>query len=78
MYERVLTLELKEKGTLGVVRSDTFAGAAMDGLELLKHHQPSDWALPAFDPDNGKKAAVNIQAKTPPSPSRKRHRRKGS
>ena len=78
MYERVLTLELKEKGTWGIVRSDTFAGAAMDGLELLKHHQPSDWALPAFDPDAGKKSMVNIQAQTPPTLSRKRHRRKGS
>ena len=78
MYEQVLTLELKGKGTWGIVRSDTFAGAAMAGLELLKHHQPSEWALPAFDPDAGKKDMTNIQTETPSSPSRKRHRRKGS
>jgi tetratricopeptide (TPR) repeat protein len=77
MYDRVLTLELKGKETWGVVRSDTFAGAAMDGLELLKQHQPSAWALPAYNPATGGKTVATLDTQRSANPSRKHHRRKG-
>jgi len=70
MYERVLALELKGKGTWGIIRSDTWAGAAMEGLDQLKQHKPSPWALPAYDPTTGKRTAATVAL--PTSPSRKR------
>jgi len=60
MYERVLALELKGKGTLRIVRSDTWAGAAMEGLEELKRRKPSPWALPAYDPVTGKRTEATV------------------
>jgi tetratricopeptide (TPR) repeat protein len=75
MYERVLTLELKGS-PWGIVRSDTFAGAAMEGLDLLKKHQPSPWALPAYDPATGRKTMTTVETLTPDKPSRKRRRRR--
>jgi tetratricopeptide (TPR) repeat protein len=77
MYERVLALELKGKGTWGITRSDTFAGAAMEGLDLLKRHQPSAWALPAYNPATGKKTTANLNAQSPSTSSRKHRHRKG-
>ncbi len=70
MYEQVLALELKGKGTWGIIRSDTWAGAAMEGLDQLKQHKPSPWALPAYDPVTGKRTAATVAL--PTSPSRKR------
>lgn len=55
MYERVLELELKGKGIGGIASSHTYAGAAAEGLDLLKRHQPSAWALPAYEIETGKK-----------------------
>jgi tetratricopeptide (TPR) repeat protein len=77
MYERVLALELKGKGTWGIVRPDTFASAALEGLDLLKRHQPSAWALPVYDPTTGKKTMSDLNAQAPAASSRKRHRPKG-
>ena len=77
MYERVLTLELKGKGIWGIARPDTFAGAALEGLDLLKRRQPSAWALPAYDPATGKKTMANLNAQTLSASSRKHRRRKG-
>ena len=77
MYERVLTLELKGKTAWGVARSDTFAGAAAEGLDLLKRHQPSPWTLPAYEIETGKKTIVNPIAPMQSASSRKRHLRKG-
>jgi tetratricopeptide (TPR) repeat protein len=76
MYERVLTLELKGKRTWGIARSDTFAGAAIESLDLLQHHQPSDWALPVYDLTTGKKTISDLKAQPPAASSRKRHRPK--
>jgi tetratricopeptide (TPR) repeat protein len=70
MYERVLALELKGKGTWGIVRSNTWAGAAAEGLDQLKRRKPSPWALPVYDPATGKKTAAT--ASFPTSPSRER------
>ena len=70
MYERVLALELKGKGTWGIIRSDTWAGAALEGLEQLKRHKSSPWALPTYDLATGKRKAATVAS--PPSPSRKR------
>lgn len=64
MYERVLALELKGKGTWGIIRSDTWAGAAMEGLDQLKRHKPSPWALPAYDPATGKRTAATVASPT--------------
>ena len=64
MYERVLALELKGKGTRGIIRSDTWAGAAMEGLEQLKRRKPSPWALPAYDPATGKRAEATVASPT--------------
>jgi len=77
MYERVLALELKGKTTWGIVRSDTLASAAMEGLDLLKHHQPSAWASPAYDPAPDGKTTATMESQASASPARKRHRRKG-
>ncbi|MDI6769105.1 MAG: DUF1186 domain-containing protein [Anaerolineales bacterium] len=77
MYERVLTLELKGKAPWGIVRSDTFAGAAREGLDLLRTNQPSDWALPAYDPATGRKTMATMETQAPAGPSRKRRRRRG-
>ena len=77
MYERVLTLELKGKGTWGIAQPGTFAGAAVEGLDLLKRHQPSAWALPAYDLATGKKTITNPHVQTPSAPSRKHRHRKG-
>jgi tetratricopeptide (TPR) repeat protein len=70
MYERVLALELKGKGRWGIVRSDTWAGAAMEGLEELKRHKPSPWALPAYDPVTGKRTEATVASPTVPSQKR--------
>jgi tetratricopeptide (TPR) repeat protein len=77
MYERVLALELKEKGIGGIASSHTYAGAAAEGLDLLKRHQPSAWALPAYEIETGKKTIVNPIAPMQSASSRKRHSRKG-
>ena len=77
MYERVLALERKGKGIGGFVSSHTYAGAAVEGLDLLKRHQPSAWALPAYDLATGKKTIVNSMAPMQSASSRKRHLRKG-
>ena len=77
MYERVLTLELKGKGTWGIAQPDTFAGAAAEGLNLLKRHQPSAWALPAHDLATGKRTMTNPNVQSPSAPSRKHRHRKG-
>ncbi|MDY7079750.1 MAG: DUF1186 domain-containing protein [Chloroflexota bacterium] len=77
MYERVLTLELKGKGkTWEIIHSsdDTWAGAAAEGLEQLKRHEPSPWALPAYDPNTGQKTQES--ARLPVSRSRKRKRKR--
>jgi hypothetical protein len=49
----------------------------MDGLDLLKRHQPSAWALPAYDLTTGKKTVTNLDAQSPSVPSRKHRHRKG-
>ena len=77
MYERVLTLELKGKGIWGIAQSDTYAGAAAEGLDLLKRHRPSAWALPAYDLTTSKKIVMNLNAQSPSAPSRKHRHRKG-
>ena len=74
MYERVLTLELEGKGTWGIFGSDTWTGAAAEGLELLKQRKPSPWALSTYDPKTGKKTKAS--AKLPVSRARKRKRRR--
>ena len=76
MYERVLTLELKGVGAWGNQRPDTFAGAAIEGLNLLKRSKPSAWALPAYNQTTGKNKLINPNAQTPSASSRKRRRRK--
>ncbi|MBA4379665.1 MAG: hypothetical protein C0393_03085, partial [Anaerolinea sp.] len=68
---------LKGKAPWGIVRSDTFAGAALDGLDLLKRHQPSAWALPAYDPATGRKTMATMETQAPAGPSRKRRQRRG-
>ena len=75
MYERVLTLELK--GTWGIAKPDTFAGAAIEGLEQLKQHKPSAWALTSYDPVTDDKTIADLNTQTPTASSRKRRRRKG-
>jgi tetratricopeptide (TPR) repeat protein len=70
MYERALALELKGKGRWGIVRSDTWAGAAMEGLEELKRRKPSPWALPAYDPVTGKGTEATVAS--PMAPPQKR------
>jgi tetratricopeptide (TPR) repeat protein len=74
MYQRVLTLELEGKRTWGIFRSDTWASAAAEGLELLKQRKPSLWALPAYDPNTGQKTKASVSL--PVSRSRKRKRRR--
>jgi hypothetical protein len=38
----------------------------IEGLDLLKHRQPSAWALPAYDPTTGKKRWRNSMPKRHP------------
>jgi hypothetical protein len=64
MYERVLALELKGKGTWGIIRSDTWAGAAMEGLDQLKRRKPSPWAVPAYDPATGERVEATVASPT--------------
>lgn len=77
MYEQVVTLELKGKAMWNLVRSDTYTGAAVEGLDLLKRRQPSPWSVSSSDPLSGREKIVTRNSQTPPSPSRKRHPRKG-
>jgi hypothetical protein len=70
MYQRVLALELRGKGTWGIVQSDRWAGAALGGLEQLNEHKASPWALPAYDPATGKKVAATVASQPPPSQKR--------
>jgi len=74
MYERVLALELKGKGRWGLFRSDTWAGAAAEGLDRLKRRKSSACALPAYDPVTGQKTTSSVRL--PPSPPRKKRRRR--
>jgi tetratricopeptide (TPR) repeat protein len=77
MYEQVVNLELKGKGMWNLVRSDTYTGAAVEGLDLLKRRQPSPWSISSDDPLSGNEKAATRSSPTQPSPSRKRHSRKG-
>jgi len=76
MYERVLTLELKSQGARVIPRPDTLAGAAIEGLNLLKRRKPSAWAVPAYNQPTDKNKLINSNAQTPSASSRKRRRRK--
>jgi len=77
MYEQVVTLELKGKGMWNIVRSDTHSAIAVEGLDLLKRHQPSAWSVSSYDPLSGKEQVAIRSSLTQPSHSRKRHPRKG-
>lgn len=70
MYERVLALELRGRGRW--VRSDTWAGAAAEGLARLKRRQSSPSALAAPAPA----AEPRTPAGKPWSPPRKKRRRR--
>lgn len=77
MYQRVLTLELEGKRRMwGIIRSSdgTWASAAAEGLDLLKRHKPSPWALPVYDAKTGQKTQASVGS--PLSRSRKRKRRR--
>ena len=75
MYERVLTLELKGKSG-GIFRSNTWAGAATEGLELLKRCKPSPWALPVYDPNTGQKTKASVSLPVSRSQKQKRKRKR--
>lgn len=76
MYEQVVNLEIKGKGMWNLMRSDTYTGAAVEGLDLLNRRQPSPWSVSSDDPISGREKTVARSSPTQPSPSRKRHLRK--
>ena len=77
MYEQVLTLELKGKGIWNMARSDTYAGAAIEGLERLKQRQSSAWELKPHGSPGGEEKKATLNSQAPSSSSQKRHRRRG-
>lgn len=77
MYEHVVNLELKGKGMWNLVRSDTYTGAAVEGLDFLKRRQPSPWSVSSDAPLSSKEKVATHSSPSQPGSSRKRHPRKG-
>mgnify|MGYP000254882528 CR=1 FL=1 len=75
MYEQVLRLELKGKKWWKVFPSDSWSGAAAEGLDLLKRGEPSPWSLPAYNPKTGQETEVHM-SRTPPRSQKLKQKQK--